>query len=153
MPSFYLLNVTEPAQSRLLGTPVLKSQEGLPGPLLRAASCVSPKRQVRALAATSIPTHPHSQQSEHLPRSRWARSSASPVHAMESGSFKSKALLENNPLWPSPRHPPPLRPSLTSVKHMLNSLELLAFSPCSCGREGASKDGSLGLGLWPGFVP
>lgn len=37
-------------------------------------------------------------------------------------------------------------PPLTSVKHMLSSLEPLAFRPCSCGREGTSKDG-LGLRL------
>lgn len=66
-----------------------------------------------------------------------ARRSAGPATGFWGSKFK--AHLENSPLRDSLLClPTPFLPLLTSVKHMLNSLELLAFSPCSCGREGTS---------------
>lgn len=70
------------------------------------------------------------QQSECPPRSRWARSSAGPAHTMASRVQSSPGKQPPLAQSPAPTHPHQC-PSLTSVKHMLNSSELLAFSPCS----------------------
>lgn len=123
------------------------SQKGPEGPLLRTTTYVSPRETAKG-PGCRLCTHPRTM-SAHPgpggPGAQLARLTMSPE-----GS-ESTAGLQTAPVANALPHL--TQPPLTSVKHVLNSLELLAFSPCSCGRESTSKERSLPLDLWPGFAP
>lgn len=142
----YHLDIIEPAPSRC-SVHLSSSQKGPEGPLLRTTTYVSPRETAKG-PGCRLCTHPRTM-SAHPgpggPGAQLARLTMSPE-----GS-ESKAGLQTAPVANALPHL--TQPPLTSVKHVLNSLELLAFSPCSCGRESTSKERSLPLDLWPGFAP
>lgn len=110
--------------TQVLGTPVLKSQEGLAGPCSEQPPCLSPDSQISGCCLSTCPPSV-------CPAGpgRPGAQLAQPTTGSEGPETASGGQA------PAPPHSAPL----TSVKHVLSSLELLAFSPCSCGREGTSE--------------